>query len=100
MPTIRAAMTALDERLFVDREREMATFRDWLAQGTADPAILDVSGPGGMGKTTLLRAFRRIAETEGWRVVHADGSAFKPTPGQLSRAITGASADRADAGRL
>jgi hypothetical protein len=83
-------MTALDERLFVDREREMATFREWLARGTADPAILDVSGPGGMGKSTLLRAFRRVAETEGWRVVHADGSAFKPTPGQLSRAITGA----------
>jgi hypothetical protein len=90
MPTIRAAMTALDERLFVDREREVAKFREWLAQGAAEPAILDVSGPGGMGKSTLLRTFRRIAEAEGWRVVHADGSAFKATPGQLSNAITGA----------
>jgi hypothetical protein len=83
-------MTALDERLFVDRETELVTFRDWLAQGTAEPAILNVSGPGGMGKSTLLRAFRRIAEGEGWRVVLADGSAFKPTAAQLSRAITGA----------
>ncbi len=83
-------MTALDERLFVDREREVAKFREWLAQGAAEPAILDVNGPGGMGKSTLLRAFRRIAETEGWRVLHADGNAFKPTPGQLSHAITGA----------
>jgi hypothetical protein len=90
MPTIRAAMTALDERLFVDREPEVAKFREWLAQGAVEPAILDVSGPGGMGKSTLLRAFRRVAEAEGWRVVHADGSAFKPTPGQLSHAITGA----------
>lgn len=90
MPTIREAVAALDERLFVGREREMASFREWLGQGTAGPAILDVSGPGGMGKSTLLRAFRRVAEHEGWRVVLADGSAFKPTPAQLSLTITGA----------
>ena len=90
MPTIREAMAALDERLFVGREREMTTFRDWLAEATAGPAILDVSGPGGMGKSTLLRAFRREAEGQGWRVVVADGSVFKPTPTQLSLTITGA----------
>lgn len=90
MPTIRDAMDRLDERLFVGREREVMLFRDWLVRGTDEPAILDVSGPGGTGKSTLLRAFRRIAETEGWRAVLADGSAFKPTPAQLSVAITGA----------
>ena len=90
MPTIRAAMDRLDERLFVGREREVTLFRHWLAKGSDEPAILHVSGPGGTGKTTLLRAFRRVAEAEGWRVVLADGSAFKPTPAQLSVAITGA----------
>lgn len=89
MPTIGDAMARLDERLFVDREREVAQFRGWLAQGDAEPAILDVSGPGGTGKSTLLRAFRRVAEAEGWRVVSADGSAFNPTAAQLSLAITG-----------
>ena len=89
MPTIRDALTALDERLFVGREAEVALFRDWLAQGTAGPAILALSGSGGMGKSTLLRAFRRIAEGQGRRVVSADGSAFEPTPEGLSRTITG-----------
>jgi hypothetical protein len=90
MPTIHDALAALDERLFVDREPEVALFRDWLAQGTSGPAILALSGSGGMGKSTLLRAFRRIAEGQGWRVVSADGSAFEPTPEGLSRTITGA----------
>ena len=90
MTTIRDALATLDERLFVGREREVALFRDWLAQGTAGPAILALSGSGGMGKSTLLRAFRRVAEGQGWRVVLADGSAFEPTPEGLSRTITGA----------
>ena len=90
MPTIRDALAALDERLFVGREPEVAMFREWLVQGTDGPAILALSGSGGMGKSTLLRAFRRIAEGEGWRVVSADGSAFEPTPEGLSRTITGA----------
>ena len=83
-------MDRLDERLFVGREREVKLFRHWLAKGNDEPAILDLSGPGGTGKSTLLRAFRRVAEAEGWRVVFADGNAFKPTPAQLSVAITGA----------
>ena len=87
--TIREALAALDERLFVDREPEVALFRDWLAQGAAGPAILALSGSGGMGKSTLLRAFRRVAEGQGYRVVLADGSAFEPTPEGLSRTITG-----------
>ena len=90
MPTIRDALTTLDERLFVAREPEVALFRDWLSEGTAGPAILALSGSGGMGKSTLLRAFRRIAEGQGWRVVSADGSAFEPTPEGLSRTIAGA----------
>lgn len=90
MPTIHDAMVRLDERLFVGRDPELTSFRDWLAEGTEEPAILDVSGPGGTGKSTLLRAFRRAAEAAGWRVVLADGSAFKPTPAGLSMAITGA----------
>jgi hypothetical protein len=90
VPTIRDVLTDLDERLFVGREPEVALFRDSLAQGTAGPTILALSGSGGMGKSTLLRAFRRIAEGQGWRVVYADGSAFEATPEGLSRTITGA----------
>lgn len=87
---MRDAVATLDERLFVDRVSELATFGEWLAGGPSDPSILDVSGPGGMGKSTLLRAFGRAAEAAGWRVVLVDGGGFKPTPAQLSLAITGA----------
>src|SRR5436305_10441982 len=89
MPTIREAVRSLQARLFVGRQRELARFQAWLATETPLPEILDVSGPGGVGKTALLGAFRRCAEQNGRPVVLLDGRDLRPTPEGLISALGG-----------
>jgi hypothetical protein len=70
--SIGEAVSRLDEDSFVGRELELATFRAWLTEPTRFPEILNISGPSGVGKSTLLRAFGRIALEQGRTVIHAD----------------------------
>jgi hypothetical protein len=72
MPTLGQAVSGLEEQLFLGRERELATFREWLSEAPARPEILNVHGPGGIGKSALLSAFGRLAEAAGRRVVDLD----------------------------
>jgi hypothetical protein len=60
--------------LFIGRERELEIFRKWLVARTPFPEILNVSGRGGVGKTTLLHAFRRVALELDRPIAFADGS--------------------------
>jgi Mrp family chromosome partitioning ATPase len=85
--------SALEEHLFTGRERERATFRRWPVDDAAPPTILTVSGPGGVGKSALLRAFSRIASELGRPVLLADGRAFPATPEGLLSALAGARAE-------
>ena len=55
---------------FIARTRECAIFQTALSAGT--PAVLQVYGPGGVGKTTLLREFARMAVDAGRPVVALD----------------------------
>jgi DNA-directed RNA polymerase specialized sigma24 family protein len=74
VPTIREAVDALEERLFVGRTRDIDTFQTWLERPAGpEPQILNVHGPGGVGKSALLAAFRRIAEAGGRPVTVVDG---------------------------
>jgi hypothetical protein len=74
MATIGQAARARENRRFAGRERELEAFRAWLSAD--EPAILNISGPGGLGKTALLGAFERAA---GRPVVHVDGRTVLPT---------------------
>ena len=50
---------------FVGREEQLVFFRRNLRREIDDPRrrfVVDVSGQGGVGKTWLLRRFRKIAE--------------------------------------
>jgi energy-coupling factor transporter ATP-binding protein EcfA2 len=87
-------VSRLDKELFVGRGRELATFRNWLTQDAQLPEILNVSGPSGVGKSTLLRAFKRIAVDQGRRVVHADVGTFPATARALVGAANGSRSDR------
>jgi hypothetical protein len=70
------AVSRLDEELFVGREAELATFSNWLTDDAEVPEILNISGPSGVGKSALLRAFKRIAIEQGRTVVAADAATF------------------------
>jgi hypothetical protein len=87
-------VSRLDEDLFVGRGPELSTFRNWLTEDARLPEILNVSGPSGVGKSTLLRAFKRIALEQGRRVVHADVGTFPATAHTLLGAANGLRGDR------
>jgi DNA-directed RNA polymerase specialized sigma24 family protein len=90
VPTIREAVDALEERLFVGRSRDVESFREWLDRPAGpEPQLLSVHGPGGVGKSALLAAFRRIAEKGGRTVVVVDGRSVPSTPEAFLAAATG-----------
>lgn len=93
MPTIGEALRTFEDRLFVGRENEVARFEAWLEQEPFPPHILNVSGPGGIGKSSLLHVFRRIAQNRGRQVVYLDARDFRATPESFWRALGGDSAD-------
>lgn len=72
MPTIAEALAQGEQALFVGRGSELTQFERWLGDNPALPELLEVTGPGGMGKTTLLTAFRRVAQQRGRPVVEVD----------------------------
>ena len=73
MPTIGEALDALEASLFVGREAHVEEFRGWIGERTGGPSILAVSGPGGIGKSSLLGAFARVGQEQGRSVFWADG---------------------------
>jgi hypothetical protein len=91
--TIGQAIGALEEQLFVGRERELAVFRRWLTSSSAPTEILAICGPGGVGKTALLGAFRRLAALEQRPIVAVDGQHQRPIQKALLAALGGGSLD-------
>jgi energy-coupling factor transporter ATP-binding protein EcfA2 len=65
-------LAAARRRAFVGRQAELELFRSVLQEGEAG-AVLFVHGPGGIGKSTLLRHVCRLAEDARRRVVWLDG---------------------------
>jgi tetratricopeptide (TPR) repeat protein len=62
MPSIRELRDQKQRESFTGREAELDLFRQLLETSHAEHAILHLYGVGGMGKSSLLRQFRRLAE--------------------------------------
>ncbi|WP_188192187.1 ATP-binding protein [Nonomuraea sp. SYSU D8015] len=73
-------LQAARERAFVGREEELKVFGSALRGACS---VLYVHGPGGVGKSTLLRRFAHDAEAAGRRVTTLDGRTMDPSPGTL-----------------
>ena len=83
---------AARDRAFVGRGEELALFRATLgADGSF--GVLYVHGPGGIGKSALLRRFATEARAAGRRVVTVDGHTVAPSPAafeaQAGEVLTG-----------
>jgi hypothetical protein len=79
----------LDAERFVGRDRQLGQIVE--ALGGEDPTrIFHVHGPGGVGKSALLRAAARAAHATGHPVVHLDGRLIAPTPLALSAELAAA----------
>lgn len=80
-------LSSARQRRFVGRSAELELFRAALSREAPDFAVLQIHGPGGMGKTTLLREFARIAEAAGRCCLALDGRNLDPSPAGFMAAV-------------
>lgn len=69
-------LQAARQRAFVGRKEELAAFDEALCGG----GVLFVHGPGGVGKSALLRSFAQRAAEAGRTVLMLDGRLLDPSP--------------------
>jgi hypothetical protein len=86
-PRLADRLTAARRGRFVGRIAELEMFRTALLAEEPPFAVLHVFGPGGVGKTTLLREFARLAVDYGRPVVQVDGRNVDPSPPGLLMAL-------------
>lgn len=86
-PRLPAQAARIAERLaaargqrFVGRRSEIELFRAALTAPEPPFALLFLYGPGGVGKTTLLDAYARLAAEDGIPSARIDGRAIEPSP--------------------
>lgn len=72
--------------MFVGRETELALLRDALAGRPGAASVFYVHGPGGIGKTALMRQYANDARAAGRPVIHVDGRALSAAPEALEKA--------------
>jgi len=82
---------------FVGRTAEIETFRSALLASDIPFVAFHLHGPGGVGKTTLLTEFARVAEEVGRTVVRLDGRNIEPSATGFVAALSQAiGADQVD----
>ncbi|HZG88166.1 LuxR family transcriptional regulator [Paenibacillus sp.] len=85
MNRLRNELDRLEERYFVGREQELSKFADFMREDATDIRIINIYGTAGMGKSTLLDRFRRIAIETGNVFILADSRDFQHSPGGFAR---------------
>lgn len=79
-------VVAARDRAFVGRAAERALFRSALAGDSAGVPVLYLHGPGGIGKSALLKWFAGAARAAGRLVVEVDGRTVPATPEDFEQA--------------
>jgi hypothetical protein len=79
-------LRARDVERFVGRRAELAVFDELFV---ADPpaSVVHVHGPGGIGKSALLRQVERLGAQRGWSPWRIDGRELPPAPGALEAIV-------------
>ncbi|GAB2658930.1 AAA family ATPase [Kribbella swartbergensis] len=78
--TVGELLAERRRRRFVGRRAELDVLRDALTGGRQPIRVLYVHGPGGIGKSSLLRMYGDLATDLGVKVVRIDGRSVEPTP--------------------
>jgi len=82
-------LASVDAARFSGRRRLLGRLDELLA-GSGPTRVVLVHGPGGIGKSALLREVGRRAMAGGRVVWSLDARALEPVPGDLERALAGA----------
>lgn len=86
--TIAHRLAWRDEQRFVGREREL-TFFDRLLVDDPPASVVLVHGPGGIGKSTLLREVARRGARRGRAPRFVEGRELAPVPSEIDSALDG-----------
>src|SRR5215469_5198682 len=89
--TLAARLEDRDRDRFAGREPELA-FIDRCMRTDPPASVIHICGPGGIGKSALLRAAARRARALGWEVRSVDGRELGPASGALEVLISKAAA--------
>jgi hypothetical protein len=90
--TLGQRLASRDRQRFVGRESELAFFDSLLVDDPPASVVL-VHGPGGIGKSTLLREVGRRAAQRGRSPRLVDARELAPVPGELEQALDGVDAE-------
>jgi|GEM_PF-1113313 len=90
--TIADRVRARDVERFVGRTAELAVF-DGLFVDDPPASVVHVHGPGGIGKSALLRQVERLGAERGWSPWRIDGRELPPVPGALESIVLAAHAE-------
>ena len=80
MTSIADNLLRARRRNVVGRDSEIALFRETVQADTLPFCLLAIYGPGGVGKTTLVQAFRTFCAETGVRAAYLDGRNFATSP--------------------
>jgi hypothetical protein len=84
--TLAERLDARDAQRFVGREQELAFFDSLFVDDPPAQVVL-VHGPGGIGKSTLLREVVRRGTARGWTSHVVEGRDLAPLPGEIESAL-------------
>jgi hypothetical protein len=90
--TLAQRLERRDRQRFVGREDALTFFDSLLVEDPLANVVL-VHGPGGIGKSTLLREVGRRAESRGRSPRIIDARELAPVPGEIEKALDGVDAD-------
>ncbi|WCB91567.1 hypothetical protein DSM104299_00238 [Baekduia alba] len=90
--TLADRLRAREVERFVGRTAELAVFEGLFVD---DPpvSVVHVHGPGGIGKSALLRQVGRLGVAAGWSPWRIDGRELPPAPGALEAILVAAQAE-------
>jgi hypothetical protein len=89
--TLAARLEDRDRSRFTGRSAEIVFLDRCLDADDPPASVVHICGPGGIGKSTLLREAARHARERGISVVMIDGRELGPAPGALELALRAAS---------
>lgn len=82
-----ARLSSRDAARFIGRRNQLAFLESLLVEDPVANVVL-LHGPGGVGKSALMRAFGRLAQSRGWAPLTLDARSLMPVSEQLERALS------------